>query len=292
MTGGLLKFIACGLFATTVLSVQLGTLRAAEPKSRRVLSFAGISANSQRKAVIDSLPLRRLTPAAGELILSIAKSPTLYRRLPTQDIECDKDLFLFLTRNPEVMVGMWELMGITQVKIQRTGPYRLQADDGSGTTCQVDLIYGDQSLHIYYAEGMYDGRMSPKPIRGKGIFVVRSQYAKKQNQKTNVHGTLDCFVKFDSFGADLVARTLGGVIGKSADSNYVETAKFIQQVSSACERNPTAMMDLSDRLPQVIPATRKQFSDVIVTVARRSRSAANSPTTKPRTASQLSVRKR
>lgn len=269
VAGRSIQFMARGLFGTVLLVASCCSLRAAEPQSRRTLGFPGLTSINQRREVVKNLPLNRLTKNAKQRILSITKSPTLYRRLPTQDIECDKDMFLFLARNPEVLVGMWELMGITQVKIKRTGPYHLEANDGSGTTCKVDLIYGDQNVHIYSAEGGYEGRMTPKPIRGKGVFVLRSSYRRGQSGKTIVNGTLDCFVQFDSFGTDLVARTLGGIIGKSADSNYVETARFVQQISQASVKNPPAMLDIANRLPQVSAATRKKFAEVVVTVARR-----------------------
>ena len=36
-------------------------------------------------------------------------------------------MFTFLSRNAEVLVGIWELMGITSVKTRRTGPYQFEA---------------------------------------------------------------------------------------------------------------------------------------------------------------------
>lgn len=233
----------------------------------------------QRKQLIASLPLQRLTPQAKQRILSVAESPTLYRRLPTQAIRCDRDMFLFLTRNPEVMVGIWDLMGITNVQTERTGPYQMRATDGSGTHCDVDLIYGDPNLHIYIAEGYYDGKLVARPIRGKGVFVMRSTYATSQDGSTTVTGTLDCFVQIESLGADLVARTLSSVIGRSADNNFVETARFIAQVSQASEQNPPAMIDVAKRMPQVSPPTREQFEQLIRKVAYESRTVAAGRTT-------------
>ena len=211
----------------------------------------------------------RLTREAQQRILSIAESPTLYRRLPAQAINCDQDMYLFLTRNPEVMVGIWDLMGITKVKAQRIGPYQMQASDGSGTSCKVDLIYGDPNLHIYLADGSYDGTLVAKPIQGRAVFVIRSKYTENASGGTTVTGTLDCFIEFESLGADLLVRTLGGLIARSAENNFAETGRFMAQVSQAAERNPTALMDVAGRLPQVSEPTRQTFVNVISTVARR-----------------------
>ncbi|MDA9856672.1 hypothetical protein N9D23_01005 [Rubripirellula sp.] len=224
------------------------------------------ASSRQRKEIVDALPLNRLTQQAQQRILGVAKSPTLYRRLPTQAIDCDRDMFLFLTRNPEVLVGIWDLMGITSVKTRRTGPYNLKATDGAGTHCNVELIYGDPNLHIYLAEGYYEGKLAPRPIHGKGVFVMRSNYAPSQGG-TTVTGVLDCFVQIESLGIDLVARTLSGVIGRSADNNFSETARFISQVSQASAQNPAAMIDVAKRMPQVSQASRNQFEQLVRKIA-------------------------
>ncbi len=269
--------LARGILVVSLLSLHTGIASrthvtlATEPLGQRS-SNDGISlfaSREQREEAISALPLNRLTPEARQRIQDIVQSPTIYRRLPTQAIDCDRDMFLFLTRNPEVLVGMWDLMDVTHVATRRTGPFQLEAEDGSGTTCKVDLVYGDSTTHIFVADGGYDGRMVAKPIQGKGVFLLRSSYATSSSGGTTVAGTLDCFVQFESLGADLVARTLSGVIGRSADNNFVETARFISQVSQASARNPSSMVDVAERIPQVSPATRKQFVDTIVTVSRR-----------------------
>ena len=230
----------------------------------------GASSKALREEAIAGLPTQRLTKRAQERILAIAKSPTIYRRLPSQAIDCDREMFLFLARNPEVLVGMWDLMGITKVKTKRIGPYKLDADDGSGTKCSIDLVYGDPNIHVYVTEGSYDGMMTARPLKGKGVIVLKSTYAKGVDDRTTVTGTIDLFMQVDSLGLDLVARTLSGLIGRSADYNFVETARFVGQISQASERNPPAMVDVATRMPQVSGETRQRFIDIIQDLGTRS----------------------
>ncbi|WP_283432733.1 hypothetical protein [Neorhodopirellula lusitana] len=229
-----------------------------------------VGSAAHRQGILNSLPMDRLTTDARKRILDIAEKPTLFRQLPSQVISCDRDMFLFLTRNPDVLVGLWDLMGITKVQSKRIAPFQLEASDGVGTVCQVDLVYGDDEQHIFVVDGSYDGRMVPTPIRGKGVFVLRSTYAAGADGQTTISGTLDCFVQLDSLGLDLIARTLSPIIGRSADANFMQTAQFIAQVSQSSAHNPSVMLDIASRLPQVDPPVRESFSDTIVTVARRS----------------------
>jgi hypothetical protein len=250
--------------------MQASSVQAAERGGFFFRSEKGYrSSSSQRNDVIAALPMKRLTPQAQQRILSVAGSPTLYRRLPTQAIDCDPEMFTFLSRTAEVLVGLWELMGITSVQTRRTGPYRFEALDGTGTTCSIDLVYGDPNVHIFVADGSYDGKLVTKPVRGRGVFVLRSSYATSASGRTTVTGTIDCFVKIEGLGADLIARTLSGLIGRSADNNFTETAKFMAQISQACEVNTPAMTDVAYRLPQVSDGTRQQFVDVIRAVSQR-----------------------
>ena len=224
---------------------------------------------SARERLIDQLPTDRLTDVAQRRIAAVVNKPTLYRQLPQRQFRCDPDLFVFLARHPETIVGIWDVMGITEVKTRRVGPYELDADDGSGTTCRIDLLYGDRNLHVFVAEGKYDGKYTQKPVTGKGVFLLKSTYREAADGSTVVEGTLDCYVKFDNLGADLLARSFGGLIGNSADHNFTETAKFVEQVYRVSCSNPTSMLELADQLPQVDPATQTQFARLITTVAIR-----------------------
>lgn len=236
---------------------------------RSLLGVKKSDESAHGNELIDSVPMERLTPEAQQKLAAISERPTLYRRLPPQAIRCDQELFLFLTRKPEAIIGIWDLMGITNVQAKRIGPYKLDAVDGCGTTCQIDLIYGDPNLHVFIADGMYDGKFTQKPVRGKGVFVFKSNYAIASDGSTTVTGVLDCYIKFESLGADLLARSLGGLIGKSADHNFVETAKFISQISQASETNPDGMLEMVDRMPQVDAQTKMEFAQIIMNAARR-----------------------
>lgn len=232
-------------------------------------SGAAAQTRNEREAAARGIPYDRLTPAAAGQIHAIVDSPTLYRRLPTQAIDCDPRMFIFLVRNPEVLVGIWERMEVSKVTTQRIGPYQLAADDSAGTQCQIDLVYGDTKTHVFVATGSYSGGLAPRPITGSGVFVLQSGYAEGAEGRTTVTGTLDCYIQLDSLGADLVARSLSRLIGRTADHNFVETARFMSQISHAAEQNPSGMRDLAMDLRSVEAPTREAFATAIVDVARR-----------------------
>lgn len=241
---------------------------------RSLLKRSAHSSPPKPDQLLASLPTDRLTKTATSQIAEIARNPSLYRRLNAQTVNCDEEMFLFLVRKPEAMIGLWDLMGITNVRSHRVSPFKFAANDGSGTRCEVDLLYGDRHLHVYVAKGIYDGQYTQKPLRGRGLFILRSKYHTDAKGSTTVTGTLQCYVKLDSLGADLLARSFGGLIGKSADHNFAETAGFMGQVYQASQRNPDGMLEMVDAMPQVDPSTRTEFARQVMLVHRKHLAAA------------------
>jgi len=230
---------------------------------------AGVGEKPDNHDALRAIPMARLTPNAQQRIAAIANRPTLYRHLGQQTIECDTDLFMFVVRNPELLVGIWDLMEITEVKTQRIDNFRLRASDGSGTDCTVDLVYGDPAIHVYVADGFYDGKLTANTINGKGVFILRSSYRVDAAGNSMVDGTLDCFVQVEHLAADLIIRTFGPLIGRTADQNFAETARFLDQLGASARKNPGAMEELALRLPQVSEPTRQRFAVLIRQAAVR-----------------------
>jgi len=234
-----------------------GTSEAADPASSR---------DSMQEAIA-KIPLNNLNAEARQKINVVLDKPSFFRRLPAEAIHCDPELFLFLVRHPEVLVNIWDLMQITKVELQRVAPFEFRGSDGAGTTCKSELIYGTSNLHIYYGTGIYSGPLMARDVSGRCLCVLSSSSAVGPGGKPKVGSQMDVYMKLDSVGADLVTRTVAPVVGKTADSNFRETASFISQLSQVCETNPTAVQDMAQQLQKVTPEVRQQFMQTAWQVA-------------------------
>jgi hypothetical protein len=233
------------------------TSEAADPASSR---------DSMQEAIA-KIPLNNLNAEARQKINVVLDKPSFFRRLPAEAIHCDPELFLFLVRHPEVLVNIWDLMQITKVELQRVAPFEFRGSDGAGTTCKSELIYGTSNLHIYYGTGIYSGPLMARDVSGRCLCVLSSSSAVGPGGKPKVGSQMDVYMKLDSVGADLVTRTVAPVVGKTADSNFRETASFISQLSQVCETNPTAVQDMAQQLQKVTPEVRQQFMQTAWQVA-------------------------
>jgi hypothetical protein len=219
----------------------------------------GTSSREAREKALRSLPYSSLTQEAVRRLRPVIDDPTIFRRMPTQTVAADHEFFNFIVRHPEVLVEIWQEMGVTKVETKRSSAYVFHGDDGAGTSCDNELILGSDRLHIYYSEGLYDGPLIARKLEGRCVCVVHGQPSVAEGGLQLVTGHMEIFLKLDNVGADLIAKTLSPLVMKTADYNYMETLRFISQLSSAAQRDPDAVERLSQRLRGLHPDVRAQF---------------------------------
>jgi len=209
-----------------------------------------------------AIPFDKLRAETRAKLLSIVDRPSLYRRLPLQSIDCDHEMHVFLVRYAEVVVNIWQLMGITNITAKRTAEYTIEGSDGAGTTSRIDLVYGTPELHLFYCEGSYEGPLFKRQLSGRSVLLLRSAYSFDRAKRPIVTNQLDVFLTIDNAGAELVAKTLQTTVGKTVDMNFVETTKFLTRISDAAERNGPGMQNLAGKLNSCNAEVREEFATV------------------------------
>ncbi len=176
------------------------------PSSAAALS-KGSTSREDRAEAMRTIPFERLTPEARQKISHVVERPSLFRRMPANVIDCDPQIYRFLVRYPEVVVNIWQLMGITKVTADRVGPYVLNAKDGVGTVTSIELVYGDQDTHLMYCEGRYEGPLFPRPLTGRCVLVLKSDFRETPEQRSLVTNHMDVFLQIDNMAVDVVTRS-------------------------------------------------------------------------------------
>lgn len=239
-----------------------------------------VTRRAKMETAIKSIPFERIDRSASEAIRDVLNNPSFYRQLPQRSLDCDPQLLNFMVRHPEVMVNIWEMVGITNITAQRTGQRTFFADDGAGTKCNCELAYSDDSLHIYYGTGNYDGMLVPRTIKGRVVCVLRSQAQPTGGGHSgySVSSTMDVFLKVDNLGADLLTRTLGPLVGRVTEHNFEETSKFVGQFSEFCANYPQAAESLASQLRVDDESIRREFTTIATRIGgQHPRAAAGRP---------------
>lgn len=224
---------------------------------------------SKRREAIKNLPLEHLSPAQREVTLSIAKGRSLFRRLPEQEIECDPELYGFLLANPEVVVNIWRMMGISRVNMVRHDDGTIEATDGQGTHCHITVLLQTPESVLLYATGSYNGPLYPQPLQAKCVIHLRSQFGDREDGSYIVRCGIDAFIDIDNVGVEILVRTVQPLVGRVADHNFEETTLFMQGLSRTLARKPLHGQALSIRLTEIPLETRDRFAKLAAEVANR-----------------------
>jgi hypothetical protein len=222
------------------------------------------SSAEAREEATRKIPWSRLPDAQRRDVEFVVKNPSIYRRLPTRVVDCDPDLFSFLLRRPDVIVSVWQLMGISRVSLERVSEQQFRGSDGAGTSGNVGYVYADwgpdaRNLAVIYADGAYDGKPFLTPLRAQTVVLFQSGAIQETDGRRYVTVRVDSFVHIDKVGVELVAKTVQPWLAKTADENFVQTIDFLSTFSRTAERNPQGMRRLAAKLQSVDEPTRGEL---------------------------------
>jgi len=220
---------------------------------------AGSSSRELRQAAAAAIPMDRLTPEAQQKISRVIEEHSMYRQLPSATIETDADMLVLLARYPEIVVEIWNLMGVTQMKCERTGAFTIRSDDAAGTVSELELVYGTESIHVFFGTGTYTGNLIRRPIDAECVLILRTAYGTSPGGETIAANTLDVFMKIDNAVVGLAAKTVLPLFGQTADHNFVETLRFVERLNNTTQNNGPGVQGMAYRLEGLVPDVRQQF---------------------------------
>lgn len=255
---GWFALVLCTMF----VFCPLGQGQAAERS--RLAELESTTSDEARREAMQAIPLRNLSKQDRHVVQAVLKDCSLYRRMPTEMVDCDPQLFSFLAQNPEMLVEMWQQMGISRVSLKRTGANTFSLADGAGTTGKLVIVEQQcderaQNRIVMYSEGQYEGKPFKEPIRAQCVLLLRSGSTVETNGRDYVACRLDSFVRIERTSIELFAKAMHPWVGKTADANFVDTIAFISNLSQAAEQRPATIERLVNSLPRVTPQRQQRM---------------------------------
>lgn len=219
----------------------------------------GTNSRAAKEEALRAIPLSKLSRSDRKRVEAIVKSPSIYRRLPTEVIECDEEYYRFLLENPDLVVDIWRILRISEVELKRDSEGRFHADDHAGTKGVIEYLYTEPNLHILYADGTYEGPMFSRKVEGKCVLVIKSSPRVDANGKSFVSVRLDAFMDLDHWGISILAKTFQPLIGQMADHNFKETVDFLATMDRSARTNPLSMHNLAAQFENVPEEVAVEF---------------------------------
>ena len=280
------RLTRCQLWAA-VVAMLCSVSAAAEGPHKATTSRAA------REEAIRSIPFDKLDAGGQAKVSSVLSNVSMYRRMPTQVTRCDPDLYLFMINHPDVTVNLWQVLDVTNIQLEQTGPNTYRANDGQGTKGDVEFLYRSHDFHVLYAVGTYEGPLFQKPVRGGCLLVLKTGYSREPDGHYYITSQLDTFFQVEHVGLDLITKTFHPLMGKAADYNFVESANFLGTLQRTGELRPTAMQQLAGKLTKIQPEHREQFAMLMAAIPQKAagRQAEPAPSPPPGTAHPTGFRR-
>jgi hypothetical protein len=269
MAGGLRSWYASALRVrrlllaalAAALFLPLAAANAAEDPAEASTSQAA------RQDAIQNIPLAKVDPRFRQLVSDVLNDPSIFRRLPTNVVDCRPEMFTYLAQNPEVLTEIWRELGVSKVELVRSGENSYDLRDNAGTTGKVFIVEqtcdaSAQNRIVMYAEGSYDGKPFSKLVNARCVFLLRSGSVRETNGRTYVAARLDSFVKLDRPTVEIMAQVAHPFVGKTADRNFADTLAFISNLSYTAEERPETIARLSGELEHVAAEQREHLATI------------------------------
>jgi len=234
----------------------------------------------EMQAAFRELPWNELTPAAQARIRSVVSGSSLFHRMPQQKIYADPEIYQFLLRHPDMVIGFWEQLGATQLSLREVRENHYALRETGGTVATVEVLHRTANLCIVYARGEYRGPLISTAHQGEVILVLRTQYTRDEMNDPMIIADLDAFIQINSVGVDMLAKLFFAPLARVADSNFEVTMSFVSQVSRAASRNPDMLKDAAEEITSIRREVGAEFLDVVDRVAMRF-ARRNQPTPQP-----------
>lgn len=229
----------------------------------------GTTGRLAREDALRSLPLARLSPEKRAKVQALVSDGSVFRRMPACLIQCDAEFYTFLLNHPEVVVNIWSALGVSEVRLKRTGPDTFDANDGAGTSGHMEYLYRSPDTYLLYGEGIYAGSMFSKPVRGQCLLLLKTGYVRDPAGRSTIVCRLDAFMHLDHVGVEILARTFQPLIGPVADHNFHETVAFVESLNRAAELNYVGVQELAKKLDKISDETRRELNALTEQVAIR-----------------------
>ena len=118
---------------------------------------------------------------------------SIYRRLPVRTVTCDPDFYLFLVRHPDVVVNIWEILGVSQIQLRQIDIATFRIVESEGTAATLEFIHHSRDTQIVYGKWTYTGPLLARKITGICLAVLKTGYAKGSDGRYLITSRMDGF---------------------------------------------------------------------------------------------------
>jgi hypothetical protein len=222
----------------------------------------GSSSRRIRDEAIDDLPLDNLRPANRELAYEIVDDISIFRRLPTVRCEMTPAVYSYFRSNPDMAVGIWHTMGISEMVLEQKSTYAYEMATGDGTHGTINIIHRSANNLLMLCSGDFLNPVTNRTINARALFHLVTRFQRDDTGRTWLTHHADMFVMFPSTTIEAIARMISPVSNRICDQNFEEITLFVRLMDVATVRRPEWIRTLADEVEGVSDESRIALADL------------------------------
>ncbi len=222
----------------------------------------GSSERHLRDQAIKTLQGVQLTQSGRQSADQVLGSLSIYRRLPEIRFEVDPDTYDHFIGNPDVVVSLWQAMGISAINLQQVRQYHYRMNNVDGTASELYYLHRHRNVNVIYCDGEFKSPLLKNTILAKGVFCLYSKFETDPDGTTFVRHHADVFVSMPNAAVETAAKLISPVSNYIADRNFQEISLFAHTMSLTMARQPGWVQEQSVRMRGLQPAQVQEFQQV------------------------------
>ncbi|MDR1053828.1 MAG: hypothetical protein LBL39_06595, partial [Planctomycetaceae bacterium] len=136
-----------------------------------------------KQNAIKKIPWDELSPPVQQKMSSLIQNHSVYHCLPSQAIFCDPEVYRYFLEHPDLLVGFWENLGVTQIALREKDTDLFNLVETTGTVADVGTIYRSANYCAVYAKGEYKSPITTRKIDGEALLLLQSRYARNSENE-------------------------------------------------------------------------------------------------------------
>jgi hypothetical protein len=214
------------------------------------------------------VPLAEIAPESRGAVEEIIREPTLHHRGDPETFPCHSRVYLSLLNEPALTLALWKDLSPSTVSLQQVGPDRYQGTDGNGASASWEFVHRSPRLSVLLCNLIYHSPRGGAHLEARIVLVVRSGFFREVNGEPWVQHDVEAFVKIDSKGWKLVAKTFRPLLEKLLQDQVREAGYFVSLMGRLVAMYPNWACQVTLKQPDIEATVRQQFRDLVMRTKR------------------------
>ncbi|HMB05534.1 MAG TPA: hypothetical protein VKP69_17590 [Isosphaeraceae bacterium] len=214
------------------------------------------------------VPLHQIAPQYREKVAEVIRDHTFHRQGAPETFPCNPRIYLSLLNEPALTLALWQDLSTSPVRLRQVGPNRYQGADGNGATATWEFAFRSPKLHVLLSDLEYVSPRGNARLDARIVLIVHSGYYREVNGEHWVQHDVEAYVKVDSKGWKVVAKTFRPLLEKLLEDQVREAGWFVSLMGRLVAMYPNWACQVAMKANEISPEVRQRFRDVVVQTRR------------------------